>query len=281
MMAAPAVESAQTREFPFNLKDFRKLAAFMHDRTGIVLGEHKMNMVYSRLARRLRELGISTFSDYCAYYSSDEGAHEVEYLINALTTNLTKFFREEHHFTHLRDTVIADAVARRQSRLRIWSAGCSTGEEPYTIGMLLAENAGQLPHCDARVLATDLDSSVVARGQAGIYAAASVADIDKARLLKHFERNGNGWKIKPEVRSLVTFKQLNLLTGWPMKGPFDAIFCRNVMIYFDNPTKARLVARFVDLLAPGGWLYIGHSETLLDPGPGLRLKGPTTYRKEG
>ncbi len=190
-MAAAAAETHQNREFPFNLKDFRKLAAFMHARTGIVLGDHKMNMVYSRLARRLRELGIGSFAEYCDFYSSDEGVNEVEFLINALTTNLTKFFREEHHFTHLRDTVIAPAVQRRQSRLRIWSAGCSTGEEPYTIAMLLAEGVDAGARCDAKILATDLDSSVVARGQAGVYSASAVAEIEKARLFKHFERDGS------------------------------------------------------------------------------------------
>ena len=272
----------ERREFPFTLREYRRLAAFIHGRTGITLPDHKINMVYSRLTRRLRELGFSTFAEYCDYYSSPEGEAEIEYLINALTTNLTKFFREAHHFDHFAANLLADLSTdgvQGRTRLRVWSAGCSTGEEPYSIAMTYLE-ASARARCDMKILATDIDSSVVARGAAGRYAAPAVAELGKGRRYRHFTAaGGNDWQVRPELRQLIAFKQLNLLDPWPMKGPLDAIFCRNVMIYFDNPTKALLVQRFADLLAPGGWLYIGHSETILDQKTAFRLRGPTIYQK--
>jgi chemotaxis protein methyltransferase CheR len=271
------------REFPFTLKEYRRLSAFVHGRTGITLPDHKINMVYSRLTRRLRELGFSAFAEYCDYYSSPEGEDEIEYLINALTTNLTRFFREKHHFDHLAENLFSDLSTdgtNGRTRMRIWSAGCSTGEEPYSIAMTYRETASARVQCDMRILATDIDSSVVARGATGRYGSQSVAELGKGRRYRHFTAgSGSEWQVRPELRQLIAFKQLNLLDAWPMKGPFDAIFCRNVMIYFDNPTKARLVQRFADLLAPGGWLYIGHSETILDQKTVFRLRGPTIYQK--
>ncbi|MCM5557966.1 protein-glutamate O-methyltransferase CheR [Pleomorphomonas sp. JP5] len=275
--------SPEHREFPFTLKEYRRLSAFIHGRTGITLPDHKINMVYSRLTRRLRELGFSAFAEYCDYYSSPEGEDEIEYLINALTTNLTRFFREKHHFDHLAENLLSDLSTdgiNGRTRLRIWSAGCSTGEEPYSIAMTYRETASSRVRCDTRILATDIDSSVVARGSSGRYGGQSVAELGKGRRYRHFNAlSGGEWQVRPELRQLIAFKQLNLLDTWPMKGPFDAIFCRNVMIYFDNPTKARLVQRFADLLAPGGWLYIGHSETILDQKTVFRLRGPTIYQK--
>ena len=220
---------------------------------------------------------------------SEEGADEVGSLINAITTNLTKFFREAHHFDHLRDVVLRDmvqlAVAGADKELRIWSAGCSSGEEPYSIAMTLLEAIPGLVQWDARILATDLDTSMVEKAKAGIYPTSALASVSKAAQMRHFEPDrgakGERWMVAQPVRRLVTFKELNLLGRWPMKGPFDAIFCRNVMIYFDGPTKTELVSRMAKLLKPKGWLYVGHSESVLDHQSGFKLVGRTIYQKVG
>ncbi|SON58259.1 Chemotaxis protein methyltransferase [Hartmannibacter diazotrophicus] len=272
----------EMREFPFTIEDFRFLAALVHENTGIVLSDHKMNMVYSRLARRLRELRLLTFEDYCARLRGSEAAAELGMLINAITTNLTRFFREPHHFDHLGETALAPfADARAGTRLRVWSAGCSSGEEPYSIAMTMAETLPNLRSLDARLLATDLDTRMVAHGRAGLYAEGSVGNLEPARREKWMRRDGASMRIVPSLADLIAFKQLNLLGPWPMKGPFDAIFCRNVMIYFDNPTKERLVERFWQMLKPDGFLYIGHSETLLDQRDIFVPAGRTIYRRVG
>lgn len=282
-----SVEVAEQREFPFQLKDFRFLAKLVHEQTGIVLKDHKMNMVYSRLARRLRELELSSFKEYCGLLQGDRGDQELGSFINAITTNLTRFFREQHHFDHLRDTVFPEiqdmAQKTGRNRLRIWSAGCSSGEEPYSIAMTLSAAFPRLGSWDARILATDLDTGMVARGKSGRYPAGDLETVP-AHLRKRYFTAGTDKSIvtaSDQLRGLITFKQLNLLGSWPMKGPFDAIFCRNVMIYFDEPTKSRLVRRYAQLLKPGGWLYIGHSETLLDSQDVYQLMGRTIYRRVG
>lgn len=273
------------REFPFTLKEYRRLAAFIHGRTGITLPDHKINMVYSRLTRRLRELGFSTFAEYCDYYSSPEGEEEIEYLINALTTNLTRFFREKHHFDHLAENLFSDLSTdgiNGRTRLRIWSAGCSTGEEPYSIAMTYLEAASARTRCDTRILATDIDSSVVARGSAGRYGAQQVGELGKGRRFRHFTAvSGNEWQVRPELRQIIAFKQLNLLEAWPMKGPLDAIFCRNVMIYFDKPTQRAILTRLVPHLADDGMLYTGHSENYLHAADIIQPCGRTLYRRAG
>ncbi|MDR3375914.1 MAG: protein-glutamate O-methyltransferase [Ancalomicrobiaceae bacterium] len=277
----PADRPDSGLEFPFREKEFRFIAELMHETTGIKLNPSKMNMVYARLVRRLRELQLPSFAAYCRLLREPEGEEEMSQLINALTTNLTRFFREPHHFDHIRQVVVPALMARvnRSRRLRIWSAGCSSGEEPYSIAMVLAEQMRELDRWDARILATDLDSTMLATGSAGLYPFSALADIGPARLARHFAKSGNHLLVNDQLRQLISFKQLNLVNPWPMKGPFDAIFCRNVMIYFDQPTKAGLIARFTELLAPGGWLYVGHSESLLEPGSGLVSAGRTVYRK--
>jgi chemotaxis protein methyltransferase CheR len=278
-------DASPGREFPFSSRDFRYLASLVHTRSGIVLGPHKMDMVYARLVRRLRALGLASFRDYCALIQSREGADEIGALINAITTNLTRFFRESHHFDHLRQVVLRDRRMRQATaagrRLRIWSAGCSSGEEPYSIAMTLADgNPDLLTQWDTRILATDLDSSSLAKAQAGIYPASAVGELPKSARLRHFTvARGEGWAVAPPLRQLITFKQLNLIGPWPMRGRFDAIFCRNVMIYFDAATKSELMRRFADLLAPDGWLYVGHSESLLDHQACFRLCGRTIYQR--
>ncbi len=282
-LKSSALRSDVLHEFPFSEAEFSYLAGLLRDSTGIVLNSSKMNMVYARLARRLRELNLKTFAAYCELLQSSTGDQEMGNLINALTTNLTKFFRESHHFDHLRNTVIPAVAARKGAtpkRLRIWSAGCSSGEEPYSIAMVVADELARQSGWDAKILATDLDTNMVATGRTGLYSQQAIDELQPTLRDRYLTRQeGDVWAVQPQVRQYITFKQLNLLHPWPMSGPFDAIFCRNVMIYFDGPTKNQLIKRFVDMLAPGGWLYIGHSETLFDNKSKLELDGRTVYRK--
>jgi chemotaxis protein methyltransferase CheR len=289
IQSQPAVSDQDSkREFLFSDADFRKLADYAYQHTGISLSESKRDLVYNRLSRRLRALGLQTFKDYHEFLEGPEGGSEKERFINSVSTNHTRFFREAHHFTHFRSH-IANAFARTHShqpggRMRIWSAGCSTGEEPYTIAMVLRAEISANARHDVRLLATDIDTEVLAKGARGEYAASALQEIptEYHTLLDRKERKGGDKFLMPEtLRSLITFRQLNLMTNWPVKGPFDAIFCRNVMIYFDAPTKKSLVDRFTKLVRPGGFLYIGHSESLIGAHPGLELVGRTIYRREG
>ena len=273
-------------EATFSEREFDFFARLVYEMSGIVLGRHKKNMMFSRLVRRVRELRLPSFPAYCAYVKGPDGLQEIGALINAMTTNLTRFFREEHHFDYLASTVIPALAERSQrtgeKRLRMWSAGCSSGEEPYSIGMTLLRAMPALRQWDARVLATDLDTSMVARGRAGAYPGEAVGSLPVSRRHGFFEPVAEApemLRAVPALRDLIVFKPLNLLEDWPIKGPFDAIFCRNVMIYFDAPTKARLVSRLTDMLHPEGWLFLGHSETLLDHQAHLRLVGRTIYRR--
>lgn len=280
--------AAGSREFDFSDLDFRHLAELAYRHAGIALAESKRNLVYSRLSRRLRALGMTTFKQYRDYLSNERNASEIENFINSISTNLTKFFREAHHFDHFR-TQVASVFARGGSgggrRLRVWSAGCSTGEEPYTIAVVLQKEVPDIQRHDARILATDIDTDVLGKAARGEYSHESADQIPKA--YQPFFREADGADdgrpvivVEREVRALIAFRRLNLMETWPFKGPFDAIFCRNVMIYFDNPTKANLIERFKQHIKPGGWLYIGHSESLTGAHPGLKLVGRTIYRRE-
>ncbi len=258
------------REFDFSGDDFKFLSALAYEKTGIVLSEQKKDMVYGRLARRLRALGLSSFTEYCKILEADS-EEEMVHLVNAITTNLTSFFRENHHFDHLRDNLDKNA-----KRIRIWSAACSAGMEPYSIAMVLKSTLGN--SCDAKILATDIDSNMLAKGTAGEYAVNEFEHIP-TEYRKYVNTSGNQVVMDDSLKQLIAFKQLNLLEGWPMKGPFDAIFCRNVMIYFDKETKQKLVDRLADLLKPGGWLYIGHSENMHGISDRFELAGRTIYRR--
>ncbi|CAL4869674.1 Chemotaxis protein methyltransferase (plasmid) [Asticcacaulis sp. MM231] len=269
-------------EFAFTSDDFRYIADLLYRHSGIVLGPSKESMVYARLSRRLRELGMTRFEDYCYLLESDAGGDEFLAFSNVMTTNLTRFFREQHHFDYLADTVVrTQREASTSRRMRIWSAGCSSGEEPYSIAMTLCDNVPDLERWDAKILATDLDTNMVMRGSDGLYPADVMQDVPDSRRDKYFTPTNEGFKANDRLRQLITFKPLNLLHPWPVKGPFDVIFCRNVMIYFDNPTKTQLVRRFAKLLRPDGWLIVGHSETLLDQQALFKLCGRTIYRKIG
>jgi len=287
--AAAVVDDATVdleREFAFSEDDFRSLSKLAYEQAGIVLPESKRNLIYGRLSRRLRALELSTFRDYRAYLTGAGGAAEMQNFVNSISTNLTKFFRESHHFDHFRSTVVvpyAQARGRGNRRLRIWSAGCSTGEEPYTIAVILQREMADIARHDVRILATDIDTDVLAKAAQGEYPENSIEDVPKA-YRSYFEQSpggrGSTVRLSAATRSLIAFRQLNLLNTWPFRGQFDAVFCRNVMIYFDTPTKAALVERFVERLIPGGWLYIGHSESLLGSHNGLKLMGRTIYRRE-
>ncbi|HZP74761.1 MAG TPA: protein-glutamate O-methyltransferase CheR [Pseudolabrys sp.] len=270
-----------TREFEFAEADFRNLAKLAREQTGIVLAETKSNLVYSRLARRLRALGLTSFGQYWDYLQGEKGTGEIENFINSISTNHTKFFREEHHLEHLHSHVAAPFAksVKGRGRLRIWSAGCSTGEEPYSIALVLQTTVPDIEKHDVRILATDIDTDVLAKASAAEYPASGLGDIP-AKYHGDVETDDSVMVMSDRVRSLIAYRQLNLLTPWPFKGPFDAIFCRNVMIYFDNDTKTALVERFAQMLKPGGWLYIGHSETLLTVHANLQLVGRTTYRRK-
>lgn len=282
----PDADAAEL-EFRFTPDDFAFLRRLIKSRTGIQLGERKREMVYGRLARRLRALELDSFDAYCRFVDSADGEHELLAMVNAITTNLTKFFREDHHFAHLAQSVLPDLAAKQarsaKPRLRIWSAGCSSGEEPYTIAMTVLSTVADLPRWDARLLATDLDTEMIRRGKAGRYGIGALESIPpdlRARFTKRSRRaDTDHFEMAEELKKFITFKALNLLEPWPMKGPFDVIFCRNVVIYFDRATRLRLFDRFADVLTDGGHLFIGHSESLLGISDRFDLIGKTMYRK--
>ncbi|BBN82820.1 chemotaxis protein methyltransferase [Pseudoalteromonas sp. A25] len=268
------------REFLFDDDDFAQLSKRVYQACGIVLGPHKKEMVYSRIARRIRANNLTSFKQYIELID-DDSADEFSSFINAITTNLTSFFRENHHFEYLSNVIIGQLIQKNAStrRIRIWSAGCSTGEEPYSIAMTIQ---GRFPSgWDVKILATDLDSSVLAKAQEGVYSARSINGLDEKGLKKWFLKNSSGdsYKVKPSLQSMISFKRLNLLEHWPMKGPFDLIFCRNVLIYFDKDTKDNLFAGYHRILAPGGHLFIGHSETMGKEHTEFKNLGKTMYQK--
>ncbi|KTF15027.1 protein-glutamate O-methyltransferase CheR [Pseudoalteromonas carrageenovora] len=268
------------KEFLFTERDFKEIAALVYNACGIVLGEHKREMVYSRIARRIRERKLTDFSTYLAYLNSHKD-QEFDAFINALTTNLTSFFRESHHFDYLKKQLVPALLVQNKNsrRVRIWSAGCSTGEEPYSLAMALHELFPS--NWDVKILATDLDSNVLKKAHTGVYSAANVNGLDDALLKRWFlkSKDGESYKVKPKLQQLISFKRLNLLQDWPMKGPFDLILCRNVVIYFDKDTKDLLFKRYAKILAPHGHLFLGHSETMGKEHTEFKNLGKTMYQK--
>jgi len=272
-------------EFVFTAEDFRHIAQILHSHAGIALNEGKAALVYSRLAKRLRVLGLQSFRDYCALVQGVNGVDERQAMTAALTTNVTRFFREPHHFDHLRDEVMPVLAerARRGGRVRLWSAACSNGQEPYSMAMTVLAALPEANELDVRILASDIDPNMVAEGVAGIY---SEEALDAAPpMLRHrfFEKapahGRDRLSANTALRQLVSFRELNLIGDWPMRGKFDVIFCRNVVIYFDDATQERIWKRFTPLMAPDATLYIGHSERVSGPASAqLRTSGLTTYR---
>ena len=270
------------RQFALTERNFRAIAERVHAATGIVLGESKHELVYGRLARRLRALGYTSFSEYLDHLDGPDGVAEQAALVNAITTNLTGFFREPHHFHALLNEVLPPLVRAPPPgrRLRIWSAGCSSGEEPYSIAMTVQQAVGDLARWDARILATDIDTNMIATASAGRYDADKAAPVPPALRQRFVAPVGAELvEMAEALKALIWFKPLNLLEPWPMRGPFDAVFCRNVVIYFDRPTQRILFNRFADLLRPDGWLFIGHSESLIGICDRFHHVGRTIYRK--
>jgi len=265
--------------------DMKFIATLVYEQAGIVIREHKEAMTRGRLARRVKALGMNSVAEYCAFLKTPQAAGELPELINAVTTNHTAFFRERHHFDHLRKDVMPRLLQERsgrRGRIRIWSAACSSGEEPYSIAASCRDVMGPRSDVDFKILATDIDTDILTRAEAGIYPAELFERLpgDVKPLLKLEGGAGrNEARIVEELRRMIAFKRLNLIEKWPMSGPFDVIFCRNVFIYFDTQTKASILDRFVALLAPGGFLYLGHSESLPQPHPKLRLIGRTIYER--
>ncbi len=274
----PAEKSIVGGEFPFTDGDFKQIAAMLYADAGLALPDSKATLVYSRLAKRLRALGLESFREYCALVLEAEGLGERRNMLAALTTNVTRFFREPHHFEHLKDEVLPALLqgARRGGRVRLWSAGCSTGQEPYSIALTVLSLMPDAAEHDIKVLATDIDPNVVATARRGIYPQGEVSPIppDLARRWM-IPGEGGALEVGEAMRELVSFRELNLIGQWPMKGRFDVIFCRNVVIYFDEPTQQRIWGRFRSLLQPGGRLYVGHSERVTDGG--FRSDGLTAY----
>ena len=272
------------REFHYTEKDFNTVKKLVAQQTGINLTDAKKDLVYGRLSKRIRTLGLSSFRDYIEYIHQ---AHEDELVnfINAITTNLTSFFRENHHFEYLSNILLPQLIkVNEQSRkIRIWSAGCSTGEEPYSIAMTVLEHMEKHKNWDIKILATDLDTNVIEKAKSGIYTEERITGLEKERNKRWFLK-GKGSKqgyvkVSSELKDIITFRQLNLIASWPMQGTFDIIFCRNVVIYFDKPTQKVLFDRYANLLVDNGTLFIGHSETLFKVSSRFKAIGSTIYQK--
>ena len=276
----PLHNSDTVKEFDFTRADFERVRALIYSRAGISLADSKQEMVYSRLARRLRATGIQSFGRYLDDLEAGRLGEEWESFTNALTTNLTSFFREAHHFPLLADHV-QGLRGRDNAPLTIWCSASSTGEEPYSIAMTLCEAFNSLTP-PVQIIATDIDTNVLATASEGMYGVERVEKMSPERLKRFFLR-GKGRhegmvRVRPELRQLVTFRQLNLLSdSWALSGQFDAIFCRNVMIYFDKETQRKILSRFVPLMKPHALLFAGHSENFLYVSDSLRLRGKTVY----
>ncbi|MFL6630933.1 MAG: CheR family methyltransferase [Massilia sp.] len=276
----PASRQETGKEFDFTRADFERVRGLIYQRAGISLADSKQEMVYSRLARRLRANGIASFASYLDALEAGRMPAEWESFTNALTTNLTSFFREAHHFPLLAEHALK-ARARNGGPLTIWCSASSTGEEPYSIAMTVCEAFDTLTP-PVQIIATDIDTNVLATAGAGVYPLERVDKMEQARLRRFFLKGKGAQeglvRVRPELRQLITFRPLNLLAdGWDLKGPFDVIFCRNVMIYFDKATQRKILSRFVPLMKPDSLLFAGHSENFLYVSDALRLRGKTVY----
>ena len=271
-----------SREFEFTNQDFERVQKMVYDYAGIDLNDSKKNLVYNRLSKRIRFLEMQSFSSYLDYVMKI-GEEEFVHLINAVTTNLTFFFRENHHFEYLANIVIPELLKQNASsrKIRVWSAGCSTGEEPYSIAIVLKEVVP--PGWDVKVIASDLDSNVVHTAQQGIYNIDRLKGVSDQRKKKWFQKGIGSQdglaRIKPELQDIIDFQQLNLMDEWPIIETVDLIFCRNVVIYFDKPTQAKLFDRYANKLRANGHLFIGHSESLYKVCDRFELLGQTIYQK--
>jgi chemotaxis protein methyltransferase CheR len=266
---------------------YQKFAKLVYDSAGISLGDAKRELVKSRLAKRIRTLGLTGFDEYYQHLSkNDTEGNELVLMLDAISTNKTDFFRENQHFTFLSDTILPalmqKARTRGDRRIRVWSAGCSSGEEPYTLAMVIRESLDKSVSWDCKILATDISTKVLHFAHEGLYEESKVNAVPAQHRFACFDKEigprGACYRVKPEIRHMVTFRRLNLMNAsFPFSGAFDIIFCRNVMIYFDKPTQEALVNKFYKHLAPGGYLFIGHSESLNSLKTPFQFVKPTIY----
>lgn len=284
MEVAHLLASVSSDDPVLSPKDFARIAAIIRKEAGIFLGDAKTSLVYSRLIKRLRAVGVPSFASYCDLVESRTGAAELKRMVEALTTNYTFFLREPHHFDHLRRQVLPDLLAQAAQgrRVRIWSAGCSMGHETYSIALSLLAVEPDIGLYDVKILATDIDRNVLATARAGRYDEATLAALPKADRERGFlPPDVDGFSVaRPQMRELVTFRELNLLDDWPMRGGFDIVFFRNVAIYFDQPLREALWLRMAQQIGPNGWLYAGHSERITGAAASFfSHEATTTYRR--
>jgi chemotaxis protein methyltransferase CheR len=285
-MATQLIQSSE--QWELTNSQFQRICQLVYEHCGINLHEGKKELVRSRLAKMLRKYKLNSFDQYIDYVLRDPSQSAFSEMIDQISTNLTSFFREPKHFEYLRQIFLPGLIQRKQSggrcRIRAWSAGCSSGEEPYSMAITLLEAVRDHGSCDTRILATDISTRILQRAQKGVYESERVAEMLPALKSRYLKPNKDKagqvlYEAGPAIRSIITFKYLNLMEPWPFRGPFDFIFCRNVMIYFDKPTQQQLVNRFWDLLDHGGIFFTGHSESLTGIRHRFTYIQPTIYRK--
>ena len=270
-------------DYPITKTEYDRIRTLLYDESGISLGDNKQSLVVSRLSKRLRDLSLDSFEAYYEFVADDTSGAEFTRMLDLLSTNKTDFFREPKHFEFLRDEILPSL--EREKRIRIWSSACSTGEEPYTIAITLREGVKNPAQWDFGILASDISTRVLAHASAGLYAQDRIStvptDVAQRHFLKGKGNNAGLVKVKPHLSDMIKFRHLNLMSEkFPIKSPLDLIFCRNVMIYFDRPPQERLVGKFFRYLKPGGYLFIGHSESLQWLKHDFSTIAPTIYRKE-
>ncbi len=282
-MSVPMKQSS-AKQYAFSDAEYEELRRIIEQSVGIALASGKRDLVYGRVSRRVRALGLSSFAEYLARLRKGDQA-ELEELVNAMTTNVTQFFRESHHFDYLRETFLPEMVQRHQRDrvIRIWSAGCSSGEEPYSIAVVMAEFLDAHPGWRAEIWATDVDGAILRQAEEGVYPMESLKDVSQERLRRFFLRgkgvNEGKVRVGKSLREIVQFQRVNLIEPWRIRQSFDAVFCRNVIIYFDRAHKKQVVEGFADHLAPKGHLFLGHSESLHGLTDRYQLIGKTIYRR--
>lgn len=273
-------------ELELHEREYKRISKLVFGISGINLHDGKQHLIHGRLAKRLRELGLKNFKEYCNILENDTTGLEVTVLIDRLSTNKTDFFREEAHFEFMKSRALPELQERKKSgrrgKIRIWSAGCSSGEEPCTIAITIVEKLGITAGYDISILATDISTRMLARAQMGVYPESAMGGMPKYYRMKYFHKAGDGeYRVSQTVSGLITYARLNLMDKWPMRGPFDFIFCRNVMIYFTKETQKDLIKRFYGLIPPGGYLFLGHSESLSNMKHGFKNVQPAVYAKPG
>ena len=279
-----------TREDDLTNELFDKICKYIYEKARISLGKNKMELVRARFGKVIRQRKMSGFREYFQWMQSDTTGEALREVMNAISTNLTSFFRENEHFQFMSKVMLPQIEANSQRmggkiRLRGWSAGCSTGEEVYTMSMTISESVKRLEEWDVKLLATDIDTEVVAHGQRGVYGVDRISGIPPALVKKYLENSVDAkgkpaYRMSERLRNMITFRHLNLFTEWPFRNKFNFIFCRNVMIYFDRPTQEALINRYYDVLGSGGYLFIGHSESLSGVNHRFEYVKPTIYMKK-